>query len=55
MKPSNLKATRYKTLELDLRDVNIMKGRVVGNNKTSSKVHVPTEWKGKRVYVVVVD
>lgn len=28
---------------------------VVGNSKSCSKVHVPSDWKGKKVFVVKMD
>ena len=43
----------YNTLAFRLDDVEVWKGKVAGNNKNSSKLKLPPDWKDKLVWVVL--
>lgn len=55
MSKQNLKLIRQRAIELNLREVEIYKTQVVGNNKFCDKIHVPIGWKGKKVLVVMLE
>ncbi len=55
MSRQNLKLIRKGVIELSLREVEIYKTRVVGNNKFCDKIHVPLGWKGKKVLMVMLE
>ena len=49
----NLQETAFKKLELKLSRCSIYEGTVTANSDTCSKIYVPTDWTGKKVFVVL--